>query len=110
VVVRDSRDAILVQDLTGRIVAWNQGAERMYGWTETEALAMNVRDLMPGPNQDQALLALRQQSETGSLEPKRMPRLTKDGRTLEVSLVVSPLLDNAGKTYGIATTERAVVG
>ena len=110
VVVRDSRDAILVQDLTGRILAWNQGATRMYGWTEPEALAMNIRDLMPDILPDSALLAVRQDADTGSLEPKRAQRRTKDGRTLEVSLIVSPLLDDAGKTYAIATTERAVVG
>ena len=36
VVVRDARDAILVQDMTGRILAWNPGAEKMYGWSEDE--------------------------------------------------------------------------
>ena len=36
VVVRDAHDAITVQDLEGRILAWNPGAERLYGWSETE--------------------------------------------------------------------------
>ena len=39
VVVRDAHDAITVQDLDGRILAWNPGAVRMYGWSEAEALA-----------------------------------------------------------------------
>ncbi len=47
VVVRDAHDAITVQDLEGRILAWNPGAVRMYGWSEAEALAMNVRDRIP---------------------------------------------------------------
>ena len=47
VVVRDAHDAITVQDLDGRILAWNPGAVRMYGWSEAEALAMNVRDRIP---------------------------------------------------------------
>ena len=47
VVLQDSNDAITVQDFVGHILAWNQGAERMYGWTESEALRMNVRDIIP---------------------------------------------------------------
>jgi two-component system CheB/CheR fusion protein len=47
VVVRDASDAITVQDLEGRITAWNPGAQRLYGWSEDEALQMNVRDRIP---------------------------------------------------------------
>ena len=47
VVVRDSHDAILVQALDGRILAWNPGAVKTYGWSEAEALAMNIRDAHP---------------------------------------------------------------
>jgi PAS domain S-box-containing protein len=36
--VRDAHDAVTVQDLDGRILAWNPGAVRMYGWSEAEAL------------------------------------------------------------------------
>ena len=55
VVVRDAHDAITVQDLEGRILAWNPGAERMYGWSEAEALAMNIRDLIPEGLREEAL-------------------------------------------------------
>ena len=61
VVVRDSRDAITVQDLGGRILAWNPEAERMYGWSE---------------------------------------------RIVEVWVSATPLVNEAGKVYAIATTER----
>ena len=107
-VVRDSRDAILMQDMTGRILAWNHGAEQMYGWTEAEALAMNIRDLMTKDNQEQMLAAMRQQCVAGGLDTERTQRVTKDGRTLQVSLIVSPLVNDVGETYAIATTERGV--
>jgi two-component system CheB/CheR fusion protein len=107
-VVRDSRDAILMQDMTGRILAWNHGAEQMYGWTEGEALALNIRDLMTKDNQEQTLAAIRQQCVTGGLDTERTQRVTKDGRTLQVSLIVSPLVNDAGETYAIATTERGM--
>ena len=46
--------------LEGRILAWNPGAERMYGWSEAEALAMNIRDLIPEGRREEALAVLRQ--------------------------------------------------
>ncbi len=108
VVVRDTRDAILVQDMTGRIQAWNPGAERMYGWSETEALAMNIRELIPEGEREPLLAAIRQQCETGGLEPLRHRRITKDGRALDVLVIASPLVSADGKAYAIATTERSV--
>ena len=47
VVVRDSHDAVILQDFDGRVLAWNPAAERMYGWTEAEALTMNIREMVP---------------------------------------------------------------
>ncbi len=47
VLVRDANDAITMQDLTGRTLAWNPGAVRLYGWSEAEALELNVRDRIP---------------------------------------------------------------
>jgi two-component system, chemotaxis family, CheB/CheR fusion protein len=108
VVVRDVRDAVLVQDMTGRILAWNPGAERMYGWSEAQALTMNIRDLMPEIEREQALAAVRQQCEAGVLEPRRAHRIAKDGRTVEVSLIIAALVNDAGETYAIATTERGL--
>ena len=108
VVVRDSRDAILVQDLSGRILAWNPGAEKMYGWSEAEALAMNIRDLMPEAEREQALAEERHSYETHDLQPKRTQRIAKGGRTLKVSFIVSALVNDVGETYAIATTERLV--
>ena len=108
VVVRDARDAILVQDMTGRILAWNPGAERMYGWSEVEALAMHIREVMPESERERALAAIRQQCQAGALEPLRQQRIAKDGRTLTVLVIVSALVNDAGETYAIATTERGV--
>ena len=106
VVVRDTRDAILVQDMTGRILAWNPGAERLYGWGEAEALTMNIRDVMPETDREEALAVLRKQGQAGVLEPLRQQRIAKDGRVVEVSLIVAALVDDAQETYAIATTER----
>ena len=41
-VIQDSNDAITFQDLDGNILAWNRGAEIMYGYSEAEALTKNI--------------------------------------------------------------------
>ena len=106
VVVRDSFDGITVQDLEGRIIAWNPGAVRMYGWTEVEALAMNVRDRIPPARQTSAIARVHQLSQAEILEPYLTQRLAKGGKVIEVSLTSTALLNEAGQVYAIATTER----
>ena len=106
IVVRDSRDAILVQDMTGRILAWNPGAAKMYGWTETEALAMNISELMPKDDVEHSLAVVREKCEAGALEPWQTKRIAKDGRTLTMSIVVSGLVNDTGEIYAIASTAR----
>jgi two-component system CheB/CheR fusion protein len=106
VVVRDAHDAISLQDLNGRILAWNPGAVRLYGWSESEALLLNVRDRIPPALRDDALVILQQLSQGKILAPYYSQRLTADGAVLEVSIIATALLDESGRMYAIATTER----
>jgi two-component system CheB/CheR fusion protein len=82
VVVRDAFDAITVQDLDGRILAWNPGAERIYGWTEAEALLMNACDRIPQGLQDEAPAMALQLGRAEALTPRLTRRLTKIGAAL----------------------------
>ncbi len=107
VVLRDAHDAITVQDLDGRILAWNPGAMRIYGWTEAEALELNVRSRIPEGLQKKALAKVHQLSQSEILEPYLTQRIAKDGAVLEVSMTSTALLDETGHMYAIATTERA---
>ena len=108
VVVRDSNDAVVVHDLEGRIRAWNPRAAWLYGWSEAEALAMHVSVIIPEGLREAALAEVRQHSGAVVLEPYRTQRLAKDGRIVEVLLTASALVDEAGETYAVATTEREV--
>jgi len=107
VVVRDAHDAITVQDLDGRILAWNPGAVRLYGWSEAEALLMNVRDRIPQELRKEALSILHQLSQAEILEPYHTQRITKEGTVVDISIVSTALVNEAGRMYAIATTERA---
>jgi two-component system CheB/CheR fusion protein len=106
VVVHDAFDAITVQDLEGNILAWNPVAERMYGWTEAQALAMNVRERIPPELREEALARVQQLSNAQVLETCQTQRLTRSGAVVKVSLTATALVNEAGKVYAIATTER----
>jgi two-component system CheB/CheR fusion protein len=110
VVVHDANDAITVQALDGNITAWNPAAERLYGWNEAEALQMNVRQRIPAGLQDSALAQVQQLSQAQALAPFATQRLSKSGQVLNVSLVATALINEAGQIYAIATTERAADG
>jgi two-component system CheB/CheR fusion protein len=107
VVVRDSRDAVTVQDLDGRTIAWNPAAVRLYGWSEADALDMNVRDRIPQELRAGALDKLHQLGRAEILEPYRTRRLTKAGVALDVWMTATALVNEAEQIYAIATTERA---
>ncbi|MFH2047718.1 MAG: chemotaxis protein CheB [Pseudomonadota bacterium] len=106
VVVRDAYDAIIMQDLDGKILAWNPGAVKIYGWSESEALGMNIRDLIPARLQKEALAKLQQLSHSDILEPYRMQRIAKNGTIIEVRITSTALVNESGRMYAVATTER----
>jgi two-component system CheB/CheR fusion protein len=108
VVVRDSCDAITVQDLSGRTIAWNAGAEKLYGWSEAEALQMNVRDRIPERLRGEAMATLIQLSHAEILKSYCTQRLNKQKEELKVTIISTALLDSVGQVYAIATTERRV--
>ena len=106
VVVRDATDAITVQDLQGQTIAWNPGATRLYGWTEEEALRMNVSQRTPAARHDNAQLRVQQLGQIEAMEPYLTQRLAKDGSLLNVSVTSTALVDEGGLMYAVATTER----
>jgi PAS domain S-box-containing protein len=107
-VLRDSNDAITIQDFEGRITAWNRGAELMYGYGEAEALLMNIERLTtPGKVAEQREF-IRRLIAGEAITSFETQRLTKDGRVLDVWMTVTKLMDDAGKPVGLASTERDI--
>ncbi len=104
--VRDSNDAIILQDLEGKIIAWNSGADRIYGWSEQEALGMPFRNLIPDASLTE-YQHLFERTLVGERLPRvEMQRISKDGRQLDVSVTLTPLYDQAGAVNAIASTEQ----
>ena len=75
--MHDVSDAITMQDLEGHIVAWNPSAESMFGWSEAEALTMNINSLVPEERRKEELDILKNLSNAESwnlITPRGSPR------------------------------------
>ncbi|MHC4647464.1 MAG: PAS domain-containing sensor histidine kinase [Planctomycetota bacterium] len=107
-ILHDSNDAITVQDFDGNIRAWNLGAKRIYGYTEKEALGMNVRQIVPEGKQGEMSALTERLSKGEDIRSFETQRITKDGRVLDVWLTVTTLTDVAGRPAAVATTERDI--
>ena len=99
-------DAIIVHDEDGKILNWNMGATRMYGFSEAEALKMNVGKILAEGEHNGWLKRVHAIYGGGQPAEYHGYRLHKDGHKIEVSVSASALPDQDGGLYGIASVER----
>ena len=106
-ILEDSNDAVFSFDLEGRILSWNSGAERAYGYGKDKPLD-NLRNLLPSPD-DHAMRAMLDLAHTeGVVGPSDADRRTRDGRVVKVSIAVSALRGEGGNVYAFLSTERDI--
>ncbi|MBN1126832.1 MAG: PAS domain S-box protein [Sedimentisphaerales bacterium] len=106
--VRNSNDAITILDLEGNIISWNLGAERIYGYSEAEAMKMHISRIIPGHKQEEMLGLTERVLQGESVECFETQRLTKKNRILDISLTATWLNDEAGRPFAMTTTERDI--
>ena len=90
------------------ITSWNPGAERMYGYTEDEAVGQPISILIPPQRRGEERRILDQVLSGERIEHYETERLTKDGREIVVSLTVSPLRDADGVPHGASVIARDI--
>lgn len=108
VVVQDFSDAITVQDFDGKITIWNKGAQKMYGWSKSQALNMNISKIVPPKKAEEALEFIRDIAQGKEVTSFETQRITADGRILDVWLTATPLVNEEGAPIAVATTERDI--
>ena len=107
-IVESSDDAIIAKDLDGVITSWNQGAERLFGYSATEAIGCSVTMLIPENRLDEEPGILARIRRGERIEHYETVRRRKDGKLVDVSLSVSPLRDAYGKIAGAAKIGRDI--
>jgi PAS domain S-box-containing protein len=107
-IVESSDDAILAKDLTGVIITWNQGAERLFGYTQDEVVGKPVTILIPADRQDEEPAILARIRNGERIEHYETIRRRKDGSLVEISLTVSPIKNLDGRIVGASKIARDI--
>lgn len=90
-VVLSTRDAVLSKDLDGIVTSWNPAAERLYGYSESEAVGTHVSFLVPADHKGEEQTILDRVRRGEPLETYETERIRKDGVRIDVALTVSPI-------------------
>jgi len=107
-IVDQSYDAIITKDTANRILTWNRGAERIFGWSAGEVLGRNFLALMKPEADEAELLAAIDRIGERKAETWETIRTTKGGQPLHVEVTVSPLFDDDGQHLGEISINRDV--
>jgi PAS domain S-box-containing protein len=99
-IVESSDDAIISKDLNGVIRSWNASAQRMFGYTEAEAVGQAIAIIIPPELRNEEALILERIRAGEHIQHLETTRVTKLGERVNVSLTVSPMKDAAGRVVG----------
>lgn len=108
IVVRQSEDAIYLHDHDGRIISWNEGAQKIYGFTESEALNMKIWNIIPEHFLPEMHGVIDNIFLGRKIEALEMSRITKFGKMIDVSFSASVIADPEGNLRSVAITERDI--
>jgi PAS domain S-box-containing protein len=99
-IVETSNDAIVGETLDGLITSWNRGAERLYGYSSEEAVGKPVTMVIPAERQDEDSAVLERIRRGERVESYETVRRRRDGSEVEISLTMSPVINNEGSITG----------
>ena len=107
-IVESSEDAIVSKTLQGIILSWNKGAERLFGYTATEAIGQPITMLLPPERRNEERQILARIVCGDRIEHFETVRLSKDGRRIDISLTISPIRDASNVIVGASKVARDI--
>ena len=107
-IVDSSDDAIISKTLDGKIVTWNAGAARLFGYTAEEAVGRPITMLIPHDRRYEEERILDRIRHGQAVTPYETTRQRKDGTLFDVFLSVSPIIDETGRIVGASKIARDI--
>ncbi len=105
-IVDSSDDAIISKNLDGTITSWNKSAERLFGYTEAEAIGQPVSMLIPKDRLDEEPKIIARIRQGDRVDHFETIRRRKDGKLIDISLTISPVRDPEGNVIGASKIAR----
>ena len=107
-IVESSDDAIIGNTLDGTITSWNPAAQRIYGYSASEAIGESIEMLVPEALRSDVSGILAQVRAGNRVEQYETGRARKDGKVIDVWLTISGVKDASGEIVGASTTARDI--
>jgi len=107
-IIRSSDDAVLTKDLSGVITGWNQGAERIYGYSAEEAIGRSVAELLIPPDRRSEAKQILKQAAAGEVVSFETQRITKNGTLIDVALRAFPIRGVSGEVTAVCAVGHDV--
>jgi PAS domain S-box-containing protein len=107
-IVDSTDDAVIGKTLDGTIISWNQGAERIYGYTADEVIGQQISILIPRDRSDELPAILARLARGERIDHYLTKRARKNGEVIDVSVTISPVQDQTGKIIGASAIARDV--
>lgn len=101
-------DAVISKNLSGKIIAWNKAAERMFGFTAKEAIGKNITIVNPRELVDEEQRIIEKIKKGIRVQDYETVRLKKNGDRIYVSASISPIVDPRGKIIGATNISRDI--
>ncbi|MDP9078632.1 MAG: PAS domain S-box protein [Bacteroidota bacterium] len=107
-IIESSEDAIVSKTLNGTITTWNNSAERVFGYTEQEAVGKHITLIIPKNRRQEEDEIIEKIRHGEKVEHYETYRLTKAGTEIPVSLTISPILNSKGEVIGASKIARDI--
>ena len=107
-IVLNSGDAIYAMSIDGQIQSWNPGAEKLYGFSQRDAIGRNISIVVPDFKQNELNHILNKVAKGERIESLETKRQRKDKKTIDVSLTLSPIWDESGIVTSVSAISRDI--
>ncbi|CAK0756959.1 two-component system, sensor histidine kinase [uncultured Gammaproteobacteria bacterium] len=107
-IIESSDDAIISKTLDGVITSWNQGARKIFGYSAQEAIGRSMTLLLPPERAHEEPVILAKIMRGERIDHFETVRIRKDGKEIDVSVTISPIVDHTGTIVGVSKIARDI--